>query len=38
MIDILVNNAGITRDSLLMNMEDEQFDDGITANPRASSG
>jgi len=33
-----VNNAGITRDSLLMNMEDEQFDDGITANPRASSG
>ena len=31
-IDILVNNAGITRDSLLMNMEDEQFDDVITAN------
>jgi 3-oxoacyl-[acyl-carrier protein] reductase len=31
-IDILVNNAGITRDSLLMNMDDEQFDDVITAN------
>jgi len=31
-IDILVNNAGITRDSLLMNMEDEQFDAVITAN------
>jgi 3-oxoacyl-[acyl-carrier protein] reductase len=31
-IDILVNNAGITRDGLLMNMEDEQFDDVITAN------
>ena len=31
-IDILVNNAGITRDSLLMNMEDDQFDDVITAN------
>jgi len=31
-VDILVNNAGITRDSLLMNMDDEQFDDVITAN------
>jgi 3-oxoacyl-[acyl-carrier protein] reductase len=31
-IDILVNNAGITRDSLLMNMDDEQFDEVITAN------
>ncbi|HOA74076.1 MAG TPA: 3-oxoacyl-[acyl-carrier-protein] reductase [Phycisphaerae bacterium] len=31
-IDILVNNAGITRDSLLMNMEDEQFDEVMTAN------
>lgn len=31
-IDILVNNAGITRDGLLMNMEDEQFDAVITAN------
>ncbi|MFQ6049247.1 MAG: SDR family NAD(P)-dependent oxidoreductase, partial [Phycisphaerae bacterium] len=25
-IDILVNNAGITRDGLLMSMEDDQFD------------
>lgn len=31
-IDILVNNAGITRDSLLMNMEDAQFEEVITAN------
>jgi 3-oxoacyl-[acyl-carrier protein] reductase len=31
-IDILVNNAGITRDSLLMNMEDSQFDEVLTAN------
>ncbi|MBI4579797.1 MAG: 3-oxoacyl-[acyl-carrier-protein] reductase [Planctomycetes bacterium] len=31
-IDILVNNAGITRDSLLMNMEDQQFDEVIAAN------
>src|SRR5262249_3203466 len=34
-IDILVNNAGITRDGLLMNMEDEQFDDVLTTNLRA---
>jgi 3-oxoacyl-[acyl-carrier protein] reductase len=31
-IDILVNNAGITRDGLLMSMEDEAFDEVITAN------
>lgn len=31
-IDILVNNAGITRDSLLMNMDDAQFDEVLTAN------
>ncbi|HEY3246426.1 MAG TPA: 3-oxoacyl-[acyl-carrier-protein] reductase [Phycisphaerae bacterium] len=31
-IDILVNNAGITRDGLLMNMEDEQFEDVLRAN------
>ena len=31
-IDILVNNAGITRDGLLMNMEDEQFDVVINVN------
>ncbi len=34
-IDILVNNAGITRDGLLMNMEDDQFDDVITTNLRS---
>jgi 3-oxoacyl-[acyl-carrier protein] reductase len=34
-IDILVNNAGITRDGLLMNMEDDQFDDVLTTNLRA---
>ncbi len=31
-IDILVNNAGITRDGLLMSMEDEAFDEVMTAN------
>ncbi len=34
-IDILVNNAGITRDSLLMNMEDEQFDVVLSVNLRS---
>ncbi len=34
-IDILVNNAGITRDGLLMSMEDQDFDDVITANLRS---
>ena len=34
-IDILVNNAGITRDGLLMNMEDEQWDAVITVNLRS---
>ena len=34
-IDILVNNAGITRDGLLMNMEDEQFDLVIKVNLRS---
>ncbi len=34
-IDILVNNAGITRDGLLMNMTDEQFDEVLTTNLRA---
>ncbi len=34
-IDILVNNAGITRDGLLMNMEDDQFDDVLTTNLRS---
>jgi len=31
-IDILVNNAGITRDGLMMNMEDDQFEDVLRAN------
>ncbi len=34
-IDILVNNAGITKDTLLMRMSDEQFDDVINTNLRA---
>ena len=33
-IDILVNNAGITRDGLVMNMSDEQFDEVIDTNLR----
>ena len=36
-IDILVNNAGITRDGLLMNMEDEQFDTVLNVNLRSVS-
>ncbi|MFH0980495.1 MAG: 3-oxoacyl-[acyl-carrier-protein] reductase [Planctomycetota bacterium] len=31
-IDILVNNAGITRDRLLMTMDDQDFDDVLTTN------
>ena len=34
-IDILVNNAGITRDGLMMNMEDEQWDAVINVNLRS---
>lgn len=34
-IDILVNNAGITRDGLLMNMDDDQFEDVLTVNLRS---
>ena len=34
-IDILVNNAGITRDGLLMTMDDDQFDDVLTTNLRS---
>ncbi len=34
-IDILINNAGITKDTLLMRMSDEQFDDVINTNLRA---
>lgn len=33
-LDILVNNAGITRDGLVMNMTDEQFDEVIDTNLR----
>lgn len=35
-LDILVNNAGITRDGLLMSMEDEQFDAVMDTNLRAA--
>ena len=35
-IDILVNNAGITDDTLLMRMSDEQFDNVINTNLRAT--
>jgi 3-oxoacyl-[acyl-carrier protein] reductase len=31
-IDILVNNAGITRDTLLMRMSEQQWDEVINAN------
>ena len=31
-IDILVNNAGITRDSLLVRMNEEQWDQVLTVN------
>ena len=34
-IDILVNNAGITRDGLLLNMDDEQFESVLTTNLRS---
>jgi 3-oxoacyl-[acyl-carrier protein] reductase len=34
-LDILVNNAGITRDGLIMSMEDEQFDSVLTTNLRS---
>ena len=35
-IGILVNNAGITRDKLMMQMEDEDFDKVIAVNLRAA--
>src|SRR5688572_20516297 len=31
-VDILVNNAGITRDTLLMRMSEQQWDEVINAN------
>lgn len=35
-VDILVNNAGITRDGLFLNMDDDQFEDVLTANLRSA--
>ncbi|RMF76237.1 MAG: 3-oxoacyl-[acyl-carrier-protein] reductase [Planctomycetota bacterium] len=35
-LDVLVNNAGITRDGLLMSMEDDQFDDVLDTNLRGA--
>ncbi len=34
-IDVLINNAGITKDTLIMRMTDEQFDDVINTNLRS---
>lgn len=34
-LDILINNAGITKDTLLMRMTDEQFDEVINTNLRS---
>lgn len=34
-IDVLVNNAGITRDTLLLRMDDAQFDEVINTNLRS---
>ena len=35
-IDVLINNAGITADTLLMRMTDEQFDNVLNTNLRAT--
>ena len=35
-IDILINNAGITADTLMMRMTDEQFDNVLNTNLRAT--
>ena len=35
-VDILVNNAGITRDSLLVRMTDEQWDEVVATNLRGA--
>jgi 3-oxoacyl-[acyl-carrier protein] reductase len=35
-IDVLINNAGITADTLMMRMTDEQFDNVINTNLRAT--
>ena len=34
-LDVLVNNAGITRDTLLLRMDDEQFDEVVNTNLKA---
>jgi len=35
-LDILVNNAGITRDTLILRMSDEQFDEVINTNLKSA--
>ncbi len=35
-VQILVNNAGITRDGLVMSMDDDQFEDVLTTNLRSA--
>ncbi len=35
-IDIVVNNAGVTKDGLMMSMEDDQFDDVLTVNLKST--
>ena len=35
-IDVLVNNAGITRDDLILRMEDEAFDEVISTNLKSA--
>src|SRR5688500_545764 len=35
-IDVLVNNAGITRDGLILRMEDQDFDDVINTNLKSA--
>ena len=35
-LDVLVNNAGITRDGLILRMEDSDFDDVITTNLKSA--
>lgn len=35
-LDILVNNAGITRDTLIMRMSDQQWDEVMTTNLRSA--
>ncbi|MDR1027437.1 MAG: beta-ketoacyl-ACP reductase [Rickettsiales bacterium] len=35
-IDILINNAGITKDTIMMRMTDEQFDDVLNVNLRTA--